>query len=176
MRRENIRRDGYNNALNNPEQLRQDIRVEFLDQEGVDAGALKLDYLEMLLHEIDANLFIAHSTRRIPRRDWGLEQAFEVAGVMLAHSLLLGGPAFTCLCPALYSYMVFGNTDMALADGLGIEDTMLVLQICWSFCSRYIQYHPEARYKRVHLECAFSACEMRDKRVSTLFTLGLGMN
>ena len=71
----------------------------------------KLDFFELFLDEIDFRLFTGLPSRRVPRKDWGLENAFEVAGFVIAHSLLLGGPSFACLSPAVYSYILFGNVE-----------------------------------------------------------------
>ena len=128
VRRDHIWSDGialYKRGLEDPSILMKDIRVEFRDQEGVDAGALKLDFFESLLNEINTRLFVGEQTRRIPKKDWGLEGVFEVAGAIMAHSLLLGGPAFGCMCPAIYSYILFGDIERALSDGLSIDDIPL---------------------------------------------------
>ena len=63
-----IWRDGfslYKNALSDPNQLMKDLRVEFEGEEGIDAGALKL---ELLLNEIDNHLFVGLPARRIPKK------------------------------------------------------------------------------------------------------------
>ena len=36
----------------------------------------------------------------------------EMAGVMTAHSLLLGGPSFACLHPAMYEWMINPLVDL----------------------------------------------------------------
>ena len=133
VRRDHVWRNGfsvYKNTVSDPSKLMKDLRIEFEGQEGIDAGALKLDFFELLLGEINTRLFTGLDTRRVPKKDWGLESAFEVAGCVIAHSLLVGGPSFACLCPAVYSYIVFGDVDRALSEGLTIEDILLDAASC----------------------------------------------
>ena len=41
---------------------------------------------------------------------------------MIAHSIVQGGPTFCCLCPAVYSYMVYGSKERALEELPSAED------------------------------------------------------
>ncbi len=104
----------YKNSLHNPERLARDFHVEFEGEEGVDGGALKNDFFEQLLKLVNDKLFEGDMYRRIPKRDWSLEHSMEIAGVIVAHSLIHGGPAFPCLCPPVFSYSVYGDRERAL--------------------------------------------------------------
>ena len=56
--------------------------------------------------EIDNRLFEGDHFRRVPKKDWGLEGQFELAGAMVAHSVTHGGPALcTNMCPSLHLVM-----------------------------------------------------------------------
>lgn len=114
----------YKNSLSNKKRLLQDFHVEFEGEEGIDAGALKLDFFELMLQEINYQLFTGLPTRRIPKKDWALEGMFEIAGVIIAHSIIHGGPSFPCLCPAVFDYIIYGEIDRALS-GLSVKDIPL---------------------------------------------------
>ncbi len=101
----------YKNSLHNTACLTREFHVEFVG-EGVDGGALKNDFFEQLLKEVNEKLFEGDMCRRVPRRDWSLEHNMEIAGIIIAHSIIQGGPAFPCLCPPVY--LVYGDLEKAL--------------------------------------------------------------
>ena len=39
------------------------------------------------------------------RKDVGLGLLFEVAGMLLRHSIIQGGPGFPCLSPTVFDYL-----------------------------------------------------------------------
>lgn len=129
----------YKSSLSNKKRLLQDFHVEFKEEEGIDAGALKLDFFELMLQEINNQLFTGLPTRRIPKKDWALEGMFELAGVIIAHSIIHGGPSFPCLSPAVFDYIIYGEIDRALS-GLSVKDiplnaaTSLLLQFLEKVC------------------------------------------
>lgn len=105
----------YKNTKLNPEsnRLRRHLSIEFQDEEGIDAGALRYDFFESLLCEASERLFEGPSHSKLPRKDWGLESSLELAGLMVAHSLVHGGPGFPVLNPAVYEFMVSLDREKA---------------------------------------------------------------
>ena len=101
----------YKGMKRNPKRFKRQLVVEFEGEEGVDAGALRSTFFELLIREMDKNLFEGNATRRIPKKDWGLSSVFEIGGMILAHSVLNGGPGFPCLLPAIYHCILTGNVD-----------------------------------------------------------------
>ncbi len=97
-----------------PGRLRETLSVEFSGEEGIDGGALRVDFFEILMKEIDAHLLEGNPVRRLPKKDWGLESTFVLAGTMVAHSLVQGGPGLPILCPAMYYYLVTLDKDIAM--------------------------------------------------------------
>ena len=89
-----------------PEELKYELRVDFINEDRIDAGALRREFFELLLKQLIANMFEGHENRRIPKKDSSLEQMFHTAGIIIAHSILQGGPGFPCLCPAAYHYLL----------------------------------------------------------------------
>ena len=90
--------------------LHKNINVEFEGEEGSDAGALKVTFFEMLIREVNHELFEGKDDRQIPKKDWGLDGVMEIAGVMVGHSIMCGGPGFDCLHPAYYYMLHSGAT------------------------------------------------------------------
>ena len=112
----------YKNCIHNPERLLYELRIEFENEEGVDAGALKCAFFECLLTEMNEKLFEGEPTHRVPRRDSNIDKNFQSAGMMIGHSIMQGGPSFPCFCPAIYNFMLFGNKELALEELPSVND------------------------------------------------------
>ena len=65
---------------------------------------------------INDNWFEGNSSCCVPKKDCNLERNFEICGMMIAHSILQGGPGFPCLCPPVFSYILYGDKDKALQE------------------------------------------------------------
>ena len=111
----------YKGSMKNPNQLRRELRIEF-EEEGIDAGALRNEFYEILLRELNDKLFEGHCRRRLPKKDSNLQRLFETARVFLSHSILQGGPGFPCLCPAAFSYMLHLDKEHALGELPTVDD------------------------------------------------------
>ena len=70
-------------------------------EDAVDAGALRLEFFGDLMREVNMNLFEGKEDHRVPIYSWENVYLIKVAGIMVAHSLLHGGPGIPCLaiCP-----------------------------------------------------------------------------
>jgi hypothetical protein len=66
-----------------------------------------------LLRVINEDLFEGKETQRIPGRGWEKANFLKMAGIMIAHSILHGGPSFPVLARYVYRYIVTGNTELA---------------------------------------------------------------
>ena len=75
----------YKCAKANPEKLRGQLAIEYMGQTGVDAGAVRGDFLEKMMAHLDRILFEGNPCRRLPLKDRELEPMFEIAGMMQAH-------------------------------------------------------------------------------------------
>lgn len=144
----------YKNCLHYFDRLHYELRIEFQDEEGIDAGALRCEFFESLMKEMNDRLFEGQATRRVPKRDSSLERNLELAGIMIGHSILQGGPAFPCLCPAVCSYLLYGDRDKALEEFPSVEDipsnaategivTLIKMHIN---CQRVVQIDMIAKY------------------------------
>ena len=96
-----------------PEELKYELRVDFINEDRIDAGALRREFFELLLKQLIADMFEGLENRRIPKKDSSLEQMFHTAGIIIAHSILQGGPGLPCLCPAAYHYLLHLDKEKA---------------------------------------------------------------
>ena len=139
----------YKRCMKDPEQLRRELRIEFEGEEGVDAGALRNEFFEILLREMNELLFEGRENS-LPK-DSNLQRLFECAGIIIAHSVLQGGPGFPCLCAAAVSYLLHLDKERALQELPTVDDipqnaaTMGLLDLISSvsLCSWLVLlYHP----------------------------------
>ena len=114
----------YKASQHSPTNLRRNLVVSFHGEEGIDIGALRIDFFTATLRGISDELFEGRPDRLLPRSHWGSEDAFEIAGTAVAHSILSGGPGFPCLHPAVYSQLTVLSIldddveDMPCADDI----------------------------------------------------------
>lgn len=99
----------YKKAKKDPGIMRKQLVVHFVGENGCDTGALRKEFLEDSIKEMNTQLFDGSANNRIPKKDWNLEILFEIFGMLIAHSVLQSGPCFPCLNAAVYSYIVSGN-------------------------------------------------------------------
>ena len=67
-------------------------------------------------------IFEGPSHRLFPKCHWGSEGQIEIAGAAIAHSVLLGGPGFPCLHPAMYSQLALAWNEDSVQDMPCAED------------------------------------------------------
>ena len=103
VEREEIRRSClafYKMGLKDHGRLKKNLFVEFIGsgEHGIDGGALKLEFFNLCMEEARLRLFEGDPNKLIPRRGIGSKGIqFEIAGGLIAHSVLQGGPGFPYL-------------------------------------------------------------------------------
>lgn len=104
----------YKGARGNLSKLKQSLVVNFVNtgECGADCGALRKEFIEDALQDVNERLFEGEGESRIPMKDASLELQLEVAGMLIAHSLLQGGPGMPCLSPAVFQYLVHGDVSL----------------------------------------------------------------
>ena len=104
--------------MHNPDRLRKNLVVEFIGEDGIDAAALKYDFLEVVMRRLISEMFETTEDpySRIPRAEWGNQREFEIAGIIVAYSILQGGPGLGCLPPVLYALVISGSSDCLLDE------------------------------------------------------------
>ena len=86
--------------------------VCFSDMEGLDAGAIKVEFFELLLKEINLRLLKGQEMSQQPVRDSSKAPLLKLAGLAVAHSIIQRGHAFSCLSPAVYMYLAKYDADI----------------------------------------------------------------
>ena len=98
------------------------IRVIFHGEEAADGGGPRKEYFRLLCRSIQEQSGVFFHTQQIvnfrPSVSLFLERRFYLVGLMIATSILHGGPAFPFLPRAIYDYIAHGQTaaDCAVAD------------------------------------------------------------
>ena len=87
----------YKIAIKETEKLWQPLAIIFQEEEGLDAGALKTEFFELLLKEIQLRLFEGPDESKVPLRDGSKAFLLKLAGVAISHSIIQNGPVFGAL-------------------------------------------------------------------------------
>lgn len=127
IRRDHIWRDAlqfYKVARADKSRLFKELKVEFLGEDGIDCGALKLEFLQLCLEEAMKNTFEEVNGVKIPKKSAGGLLTYKIVGLMIAHSVIQGGPGISCLPQWCYKYMVSRDFNAA-AEYLSKDDIPL---------------------------------------------------
>ena len=83
-----------------PNKLKKQLVVSFSEtgKIGADSGALHKEFFEDTLKEMNVRLFDGEECTHIPKKDYNLEVHFEMAGMLVVHSLLEEGPGMEGGC------------------------------------------------------------------------------
>ena len=132
----------YKSCLHEPQRLRKALCIEFNGEAGIDAGALKNDFFLEYFRYIKKELFEGQENRLLPKNVWGADTNYQMAGAAIAHSLVLGGPGFGVIHPAVYSHLVAlapeNVSDFPCADDIPLNaasnDTKeFIDKVCFPF-------------------------------------------
>ena len=72
---------------------------------------MKFEFFEKFLKCANDDWLEGAEDKRMSRCHWGSELELEMAGAMMAHSILLGGPGFPCLHPTVFRIMANDGDD-----------------------------------------------------------------
>lgn len=102
----------YKKALFDKERLWQSLSIIFKGEEGLDAGAMRTEFFELLLKEVHLRLFEGPQESQLPVRESSKALLLKLAGVAISHSIIQRGPAFSSLSPAIYFHLAGSDTDV----------------------------------------------------------------
>lgn len=113
----------YKSAKLKPHKLRKELVIEFdkSGEVGADSGALRREFFEDALRQADIHLFEGEDARRVMKKDWGMELLYEVAGMLICHSILQEGPGLPCLSPATFDYISNSDNCCPLKDDIPLN-------------------------------------------------------
>lgn len=107
----NKAKEFYKMCLHRPSKLKKGLTVQLNGEDGIDVGAIKNVFFITYFKKIEEELFEGQANRLVPRNHWGIEAELEMAGAAIAHSVLLGGPGFPVIHPAVYAYLSIRVVD-----------------------------------------------------------------
>ena len=84
-------------------------------ENAVDAGALRIEFFGDLMRQVNSNLFEGKEKNRVPLHSWDKVHLLQMAGLMLAHSILQKGPGMPTLAPYVYEFISSGENSKAVA-------------------------------------------------------------
>lgn len=102
----------YKKALSKPDILRKELYVAFHGEEGLDGGAMKIEFFTLALNEIKARLFEGAERNMVPIKDATKGMLFQLAGIVISHAFLQRSSiGFPHLAPHVYSQIVREEDD-----------------------------------------------------------------
>ena len=104
----------YKMGLKDHNRLKKNLFVEFIGsgEHGIDGGALKFEFFNICMEEARLRLFEGDPSKLIPRRGIGSKGIqFEIAGALIAHSVLQGGPGFPYLAEWFADQLLEGDNS-----------------------------------------------------------------
>lgn len=103
----------YKQCMGNVSKLHRNLVVCFEGEDGVDAGAIKAEFFNCLIEEMDKRFFEGRLHSRVPKKSWG-NSHHVIAGMIIGHSLLQSGPAYPILAPSVYNYLCSASEDIVM--------------------------------------------------------------
>ena len=91
--------------------MHKELIVRFTGEEGVDAGAVRSEFLSLFLKEANVHLLEGEETKRVPVHDYGNIYALQILGRAIGHAIIQEGLGLPVFAPYVLSYLVSGNAD-----------------------------------------------------------------
>ena len=107
----------YKPNMGDKRKLFQKLFVSFQGEDGIDAGALTVEFFTLVFNEAKKQLFESVDDKDwllVPKRAGGNLQIFKIFGMIVAHSLLQSGPFFNFLAPCVNDLLL--NEDGTSGD------------------------------------------------------------
>ena len=106
--RERIWRDClafYKVSFVDKSRLFRELKVEFAGEDGVDCGALKLEFFQVSLDAAKKSLLEEAKDFMVPKKTSTSHLAYKVFGALIGHSILQSGPGICCFPEWCYHYL-----------------------------------------------------------------------
>lgn len=102
----------YKRNLVNSQVMTKKLIIEFKGEDGLDGGAMKTEYFNLLLEEVKNRLFEGENNSLLPVKDITKAVLFKVAGMIIVHSLIAGvDTGFPVLAKPYFLHMCGRDTD-----------------------------------------------------------------
>eukprot|EP00794_Sanderia_malayensis_P004181 gene4181-4737_t len=112
VRRESIWRDClnfYKIAMVDKSRLFKELKVEFQGEDGVDCGALRLEFFQVCIREAAKVLLEETGDTMIPKKTTASLLGFKALGTLVGHSIIQGGPGIHHFPEWVYKFLCTGD-------------------------------------------------------------------
>ena len=82
----------YKRKCNDPNSLRRSLEVQFKGEEGLDGGAMKVEFFNMAWEQVTKRLFEGNVHSIVPIKDITKTFLFRLTGIMTVHTVMQNGP------------------------------------------------------------------------------------
>ena len=94
---------------------RKKLRVLYKGQPAADTGGVTRQFYTQLLQEISQQFFCSDTFKNpIYNSNIAVSGIMKLAGTVITHSILQGGPGFPVFSPSVYHYLATGDFDAAV--------------------------------------------------------------
>ena len=106
----------YKKSISKPDVLKRELSISFKDEDGLDGGAMKVEFFSLALQEVKKRLFEGKEPNLIPIKDVTKGVLFQLAGVIISHSVSQqASNGFPALAPHIYAHIVgYPEDEIAL--------------------------------------------------------------
>ena len=114
--RECIWRDAikhYKRKINDNSSLRKRLEVSFTNEDGLDGGAMKTEFFQLVLGEVSKRLFEGDEMSLLPVKESSKLFLFRMAGMLMVHLISQDGPlyAIPTQAPSVAESILGGSLD-----------------------------------------------------------------
>ncbi len=113
----------YKTANVHPQRLKLNLQIEFESsgELGLDGGALRAEFFQLVFKEVDWRLFEGEENQRIPRKGCDNIALFKLVGNMMSHAVMLKCPILLQFPEWLYDILITGDPSSAV-EKVTMED------------------------------------------------------
>ncbi len=104
----------YKRKMSDARSLAKTLEVSFVDEEGLDGGALKVEFFNLAWDEVKKRLFTGNGISLLPIKDTTKLFLFRVAGTLLVHTVIQDGPV--TMLPKLAKAILFSMLGKDVSD------------------------------------------------------------
>ena len=106
----------YKTAQVNPQRLTLNLQIEFegSGELGLDGGALRAEFFQLLFTEVNWRLFEGEENTRVPRKGCDNLALFKLVGNMMSHAIMLKCPSLPQFPEWLYDVLISGDPSSAI--------------------------------------------------------------
>ena len=116
VNREGIWKDAlkyYKRKVHDVTSLKKRLEVSFEGEDGLDGGAMKMEFFQLVFDEVSKRLFEGDSLNAVPVKDSSKLFLFRLTGMLIVHMILQDGPFYTipALAPSVAEAILGGGLE-----------------------------------------------------------------